>query len=442
MNRPNSYRVAIFCALAVCLGAAWVTPAAAQTNPEDAAEDEPSGFPPIGSGAGDDEPGEPASKTPKSPFGPPPGAIALSPKEKVWVDVKRHAVIVDGRVALREGPPIEMFACPAGTKEHESVVAVDAKASTVHAGLLAVKAKVGHPVQIDPYKPAAGTTIDIIVEWMDAEGRRHRTPAQHWVRHVATGKQLEHPWVFAGSGFWVDEMTGKEMYKGDSGDFICVSNFDTATLDLPVPSSQANADLLYQPFTERIPPRGTPVRLVLLPRLHEMPDVGVDDKEKVEQESKRDVGSDAPGDDQSAASAALEVELQRGGDAAAVSRKDAVTVVEITSESGIGRATIRRERDMPWPMQVNIRLSYASDKPFAHLEGFTLSTASTSYHNGDKTSPNVEVRSLNDERAADDSPEGVKMPIASGKGAMEVSLPMSVLTDEEEFKVQWVDLYR
>jgi hypothetical protein len=91
------------------------------------------------------------------------------------------------------------------------------------------------------------------------------------VRHIRTKKSLDHPWVFAGSGFWKDDTSGQEHYHGDSGDFICVSNFQTATLDLPVPSSQANSDLLYEAFTENIPPKGTAVRVVLMPRIPPMP---------------------------------------------------------------------------------------------------------------------------------------------------------------------------
>ena len=44
--------------------------------------------------------------------------------------------------------------------------------------------------------------------------------------------------------------------------FSCVSNFPTAMLDLPIASSQANEALLFETFTERIPPRGTPVELI------------------------------------------------------------------------------------------------------------------------------------------------------------------------------------
>jgi hypothetical protein len=40
-------------------------------------------------------------------------------------------------------------------------------------------------------------------------------------------------------------------------------------LDLPVKSSQANSQLLFSAYTERIPPLGTKVRLVLKPQLEE-----------------------------------------------------------------------------------------------------------------------------------------------------------------------------
>jgi hypothetical protein len=78
---------------------------------------------------------------------------------------------------------------------------------------------------------------------------------------------MEHPWVFAGSRFWTDEETGRQYYQAEGGDFICVSNFGTAALDIPVESSQSNDALEFEAFTEHIPPLGTPVRLVLKPVL-------------------------------------------------------------------------------------------------------------------------------------------------------------------------------
>ncbi len=87
------------------------------------------------------------------------------------------------------------------------------------------------------------------------------------MRNVQTGKPMEYPWVFAGSGFWTDESTGEKSYLAESGDFICVSNFPSAMLDLPVESSQATGNLLYEAFTSHIPPLGTRVRMVLTPKL-------------------------------------------------------------------------------------------------------------------------------------------------------------------------------
>ena len=196
----------------------------------------------------------------------PPGMKRLMSGYDVWIDPKNHRVVLDGTVCLREGQ-LEMFACPKGTKEHESIVAVDSKAYVVHAGLLAVGAQPGTPAQFQPtYKPATGSEIDITVIWTDRNGEVHRDRAQDWVRNVKTRKAMEYPWVFAGSGFWQDEVTGEKHYLAESGDFICISNFPTAMLDLPVASSQANDELVYQAFTEHIPPLGTRVRLVLAPK--------------------------------------------------------------------------------------------------------------------------------------------------------------------------------
>jgi hypothetical protein len=68
--------------------------------------------------------------------------------------------------------------------------------------------------------------------------------------------------VFAGSSFWTDPADGTEYYQADGGDLICVSNFPTAMLDLPVESSQSNEALLFEAFAGRVPPRGTAVELI------------------------------------------------------------------------------------------------------------------------------------------------------------------------------------
>ncbi|MCH2119170.1 MAG: YdjY domain-containing protein, partial [Pirellulales bacterium] len=195
---------------------------------------------------------------------PPPGGTQIS-KDHLWIDTKNKQVILDGYVAMTDGP-LEMFACPEGTKEHESIIGTLARSKEVHAALLAVGAMRGTPVEFLPkFVPATGQRIRLWVCYRDKDGNFKSVDGRRWVKKASTGKQMEPDWVFSGSGFWKDPESGKEFYRADSGDMICVSNFNSAMMDIPVASSAEAGDLLYLPFTERIPPQGTPLRIVLIP---------------------------------------------------------------------------------------------------------------------------------------------------------------------------------
>lgn len=227
--------------------------AAAEENTSDA---------PAASPNAADKAERPAPKLPE-----PNGAKRLSPKYDVWIDPKKKVVIVDGQVSLREGM-LEMFACTRNTKEHESIVSVNSKAYLIHAALLSLGAEPGRPVQFVPkYQPPSGTEIEITVEWLDARGKPQTAGAQDWIKDINTEKSMAHPFVFAGSSFWTDAETGKRFYEAEAGDLICVSNFGSAMLDIPVQSSPDNSELAFEAYTERIPPLGAPVRLILKPKL-------------------------------------------------------------------------------------------------------------------------------------------------------------------------------
>jgi len=197
-------------------------------------------------------------------FAPPPNAKSIS-KNHLWIDSKNKRVILDGYVAMKDGP-LEMFACPEGTKEHESIIGTLPESKEVHAALLAVGAKHGTPVEFLPrFVPATGQRIRIWVCYRNKAGKFQSVDGRRWVKKESTGKQMEPDWVFSGSGFWKDPESGKEHYRADSGDMICVSNFNSAMMDIPVASSADASDLLFLPFSDRIPPAGTPLRLVLVP---------------------------------------------------------------------------------------------------------------------------------------------------------------------------------
>lgn len=82
--------------------------------------------------------------------------------------------------------------------------------------------------------------------------------------HASTAlKLLDADWVFSGSSIYVDTETGEKFYQAEAGDLICVANFATATIDLAIPSSAGNDELLYEAYTERLPPVGTKVTIEL-----------------------------------------------------------------------------------------------------------------------------------------------------------------------------------
>jgi hypothetical protein len=187
----------------------------------------------------------------------PAGYQRLQKTGNVWLDTKGNRVVMVGEVCLREGQ-LEMFACLKGTKEHEAIVAVPSKARDIHAALLVCRAEPGSPAKFIPkYEPARGTRIDVTVFWTDKNGKRHQAPAQDWITNTRTDKPMTEYWVFGGSGFYEDEETGQRYYKAEDGDFVCISNFTTAMLDLPIESSQSNEALLFKANTAAIPPVGT-----------------------------------------------------------------------------------------------------------------------------------------------------------------------------------------
>lgn len=198
-------------------------------------------------------------------FQPPAGAMSLSKTGRLWIDRDRQRVYLDGYVAMKRGP-LEMFACPVGTKEHESIVAGLAKSREVHAALLAIDAQAGTPVRFRPeFLPPTGQVIRVWVCWYDTDGKFQVDDGRKWIKRLQTQKAMEAEWVFAGSGFWQDPEDKREYYQADSGDMICVSNFASAMLDVAMESSADAGELQFAPFEEHIPDRETPIRLVLVP---------------------------------------------------------------------------------------------------------------------------------------------------------------------------------
>lgn len=255
----------------------------------------------------------------------------LNKQETVLLDADGKRLILKSEVVLTEGL-LELLACLKQTKEHEAILSVPCKAREVHAGLLALGAESGTPVQFTPdFKPPTGQKIEIFLTWTDEHGKRHRDPAQSWVRHATRRyfieplaklpngvefpkdknlkydekrgellwygsmtederdlyfslsrdkayrkavqslfdqtqlRELDASFVFPGSSFYTDERTNQEYYQAEAGDLISVANFASSVIDISAESSNTNEGLLFEAYTERIPPVGTKVEIELAP---------------------------------------------------------------------------------------------------------------------------------------------------------------------------------
>lgn len=271
--------------------------------------------------AADSKSAEAKSKDKDSP-------VALNKQKTVLLDLANKKLLLKTHVCLQEGV-LEMLLCKKQTKEHESILSIESPATAIHAGLLAIGAKVGTPVKFTPeFQPPQGQKLDIVLVWKDKDGKEQREVAQHWVRtatnryfttkldrlpdgvtidkkselrydekykeliwfgqmskesrdqFLAKSKDkafqaaikkfydetqprlMKFDWIFAGSGFALDEMTGEKYYYAESGDLICVANFPTAIIDVNIVSSASGEEnLLFEANKEKIPPRGTPVTI-------------------------------------------------------------------------------------------------------------------------------------------------------------------------------------
>lgn len=108
----------------------------------------------------------------------------LNKQGTVLLDLEGKRLLLKSHVCLRKGV-LELLCCLKQSKEHEAILSIDTKAYVVHAGLLALGAEQGAPVQFEPeFKPATGQRIDVFVSWTDAKGQPQRVAAQEWVRYV------------------------------------------------------------------------------------------------------------------------------------------------------------------------------------------------------------------------------------------------------------------
>lgn len=191
--------------------------------------------------------------------------VQLSKNIFLEVQGKRRRVMISAKVCLTRGP-LELFMTKTNLKEHEAVVAADVDARDLKRALLAAGAKEGEPVQFEPkYVPAHGQKIKVTVLY-EKKGKLVEVPAQKWIYNNRTKKALQEDWVFGGSHLVPNPLDpNNPVFLANDGDLICISNFESALLDLPVKSTKVNDQLEFECNTKLIPKMDTAVTVILEP---------------------------------------------------------------------------------------------------------------------------------------------------------------------------------
>lgn len=179
------------------------------------------------------------------------------PFGSVWVDAGRHELIVSGYVNQVVGA-IELFACGPGGKTHESVLVLFADAPDIQAGLLLLGLQHGEPMAGLGQGPPEGDAVRIRVDW-DEAGRIRSHDAGALIKDMKRGKNLRNaPWIFNGSKI------ENNYFLANAEDSLIATYWDPwAIINIALPVGIDDERLA--PDEKELPPRLTPVRVVITP---------------------------------------------------------------------------------------------------------------------------------------------------------------------------------
>ena len=198
----------------------------------------------------------------------------------VSIDWENLAVEVDARVVLREGQ-LELLACSPQTKEHESILVVNARPLHIFQAMGLVGLESGSPPTYhekrDQWQQARGEPLDLRVKWHDGEKVQTANPAE-WTIEKKSGRPPEKlDWVFSGSIYRqpaqseLSQQLGKDdaHFAADSdGTLVCLVDFDSALISVSIKHTADDAQLWLSANTDAIPPMGTRCTLVLRSAYH------------------------------------------------------------------------------------------------------------------------------------------------------------------------------
>lgn len=191
----------------------------------------------------------------------------------VTINLKERSVDIAAEICLDKGM-LELIACTKGSKEHESIVAIEARPMHIHTALLLLGAKSGNPAMLD--LPPKGSAVEVLLVFPDKAGKPAEHPISEFIMRAAEEKEADrkfptNTFLFAGSRL-VEDGAGPRKYVGDhSGNVISVVSFGDEVLCLPDIHSDQTDSLLWQVNAAGLPAVGTKVTLRLRPQIRPNP---------------------------------------------------------------------------------------------------------------------------------------------------------------------------
>jgi len=174
----------------------------------------------------------------------------------VRLNSEARELIIPGKVNMDSGL-IELVACTAYGKVHESMLVLDVVPYHIQVALLLLGLEYGSNIayQGDPRTPA-GDSVEVWVSWFNGKDTvRHR--AEDLVFDVLHKKLMPHsPWIFSGSRF-VNNIFMADM----EGSLITTYHDPFTILDNPQP--EGGNDELYVVNREIVPPKKTKIKVII-----------------------------------------------------------------------------------------------------------------------------------------------------------------------------------
>lgn len=200
----------------------------------------------------------------------------------ITINSKERFVDVQSVVCLAEGY-LEVIACAKDSREHESIVMVEAKPSHIHASLLLIGARPGNPAMRKPTNeegtqwvdiPPRGQEVTVSLLIPDEKGVMKESPVSDFLAPTkdesglpeVAGAVKKFPDTFLFAGSHTHQEGETKTYLGDvNGNVISISTFGDEVLCLSGHHAQDNEALSWQIKPDSLPEIGTKVTLRLRP---------------------------------------------------------------------------------------------------------------------------------------------------------------------------------